>query len=882
MADMTVTGRDTSSRVLVIIESLTLFVFGIALMTYFYHSSVRNAADEIGVPGHDSFYHIKMAAMLPQVGILHDLPWLQYAYFRQQGHEFVSHHLGFHVLLMPFVYLSHWLTGDFLAGGRWATAAFFGLNLLLFNLLLRTAKVPYRWAWLVLFLLMPDQFFMRQSLVRAIGASLVFMQLLLLLLFQGRHVWAAVVAALYVQLYLGAVIFAPLLVGLYALALVFGPKDDRHFPWRMVAWTAGGWAIGVLTYPYFRGMLEFLIVQVTKTGLQLSQENVQVGQEWNPYSNTWWFLTMAAVPLAAWAGAACVRARFGPRLNAKELALLLINFAFLVLMLKARRFVEYWPPFCLLSAAYLSAPVLSAWPPLIPESLPGKTARANWATWPILGLAAACIGYLLWKGADRPDAPALLADWPTWAATLALLMLAPLTQVWLSQRAGGRVEVPIWRLAALLATAVAVFGCLALFVQFKIGLHNLPAQRLGAHPLWWAVAALYVLAPVAYYPTRRPSPAFQPAPAFVQTAAIALVALGLFGTTLSTGARQLASVGEQMRCGFDLPAMREAMEFLQQNSDPGDVVFTDDWDIFPAYFYYNSHNYYIVGLDPKFTQTRRPDLWERYIHISRGETPTTVTLAADGNRPRETLKIDLKDIRTEFKARYVVCDRDHQSFAGKLARDRNLAELVYPSKTYATCRNAPFLVFRIRAVDEPPVATAPAPPVGPEGHLYLGSLTPTSADQGWGELMTDSSVENRRLRLHGKTYRRGIGTHAPSKLLYNIPPGYDLFEAVVGVDDETNGQGSVVAAVYLDGTRAFESPLLTGGSEPVIVRIPLNGARQLLLTAETTADGQRFDHTDWADAKFTHSPGAAASQSTQPTENASENPAEESPESGAP
>ena len=238
MAGTVETGRDPSSRVLVIIESLALLVFGIALMTYFYHSSARGAGDELGVPGHDSYYHIKMAALLPQVGIVHDLPWLQYAYFRQEGHEFVSHHFGFHVLLMPFVYLSQWLTGDFLAGGRWAAATFFGLNLVLFNLLLRTGNVPYRWGWLVIFLLMPDQFFMRHSLVRAIGASLLFMQLLLLLLFKGRYVWAALVAALYVQLYLGAVMFGPLLVGLYALAQVLGPADRRSM--AMVAWTAAG------------------------------------------------------------------------------------------------------------------------------------------------------------------------------------------------------------------------------------------------------------------------------------------------------------------------------------------------------------------------------------------------------------------------------------------------------------------------------------------------------------------------------------------------------------------------------------------------------------------------------------------------------------------
>jgi hypothetical protein len=233
MAGTVETGRDPSSRVLVIIESLALLVFGIALMTYFYHSSARGAGDELGVPGHDSYYHIKMAALLPQVGIVHDLPWLQYAYFRQEGHEFVSHHFGFHVLLMPFVYLSQWLTGDFLAGGRWAAATFFGLNLVLFNLLLRTGNVPYRWGWLVIFLLMPDQFFMRHSLVRAIGARSCSCSFAAATL-QGAYVWGPSPRRAPVRaVYLGAVHVRTAVVGLYALAQVLGPATigASHGAW---------------------------------------------------------------------------------------------------------------------------------------------------------------------------------------------------------------------------------------------------------------------------------------------------------------------------------------------------------------------------------------------------------------------------------------------------------------------------------------------------------------------------------------------------------------------------------------------------------------------------------------------------------------------------
>ena len=119
-------------------------------MTYAYGGTGGAAGDETGVPGHDSFYHVKMAVMLPELGIAREFPWIRFAYFTNTGQEFISHHFGFHLLLVPFVQVAHFLTGDYLAGGRWATAAFFGLTLMLFNLLLINEGIRWRGVWLLL------------------------------------------------------------------------------------------------------------------------------------------------------------------------------------------------------------------------------------------------------------------------------------------------------------------------------------------------------------------------------------------------------------------------------------------------------------------------------------------------------------------------------------------------------------------------------------------------------------------------------------------------------------------------------------------------------------------------------------------------------------
>ena len=548
----------------IVLESLVVFAFGLAVMHFIYTGTETTADGRRGVPGNDSYYHIKMASLLPEYGILQEFPWLRFCYFTDEGDAFVNHHYGFHAMLAPFVTLSKQMTGDYLTGARWAMATFFGGSMVLFNLILMTGRVRWRWLWLLLFVLMPFQFFTRHAFVRAIGPSLMFMLLIVLLMFRKRFVWTGVAIAVYCHVYLGAVLFAPLLVGLYLFSCGIGSRDERANIWRILIAAGLGWSIGVAAHPYSAGIWEFLRLQVFGSGLS---PDIPVGREWKPYEGLWWFARMSAAVLLVWAIALCARLRLGKPLTARELTLLLINFAFLILTLKARRFIEYWPVFCLLSAAFLAAPLM-----------------------------------------------AHVADW----------------------------------------------------------FDHLVDHNDRGRALWLRRAGAACLAAVA----------------------LTIV----YGSPLWRGVRNAA------RCPFDLPAVSRAMSFLEEHSDPGDVVFTDDWDIFPVYFFHNSHNHYIVGLDPKFTHARRPVLWKRYVKVSRGQVPTDITVSVpdgSGGESMKTVHVTLEDIREEFGARFVITDVDHKKLAGKLAAAPDFAELIYPSKVYADSRDAPYLIFRIRNAHGP-------------------------------------------------------------------------------------------------------------------------------------------------------------------------------------
>ncbi len=123
---------------------------------------------------------------------------------------------------------------------------------------------------------------------------------------------------------------------------------------------------------------------------------------------------------------------------------------------------------------------------------------------------------------------------------------------------------------------------------------------------------------------------------------------------------------------------------------------------------------------------------------------------------------------------------------------------------------------------------------------YLGRLR-----YGW---QRDQAIGGTPLRLRGRRYRKGIGVHSRSELTYTLNGEYRLFRAVVGVDDNTGGGGSVVFRVLVDGQEKFRSEPLTGNSAPATIQIPLDGAKELTLITDFGAFGDVLDHADWADA----------------------------------
>lgn len=83
---------------------------------------------------------------------------------------------------------------------------------------------------------------------------------------------------------------------------------------------------------------------------------------------------------------------------------------------------------------------------------------------------------------------------------------------------------------------------------------------------------------------------------------------------------------------------------------------------------------------------------------------------------------------------------------------------------------------------------------GPKGDLKLTGLKWINATAGWGEVHINRTCDNRPLIVNDKTVE-GIGTHAESIIIYELPEGYDSFLATAVVTQE---KGSVVFGVLTD------------------------------------------------------------------------------------
>lgn len=137
------------------------------------------------------------------------------------------------------------------------------------------------------------------------------------------------------------------------------------------------------------------------------------------------------------------------------------------------------------------------------------------------------------------------------------------------------------------------------------------------------------------------------------------------------------------------------------------------------------------------------------------------------------------------------------------------------------------------------------------GESWLTDLEPASATIGWGSMEMDRAVTGKPLTVGGRVFRRGIGTHAKSDVVYELFGLFKSFGAAVGVDDGNGSEkGTVEFVVWGDERELWRSGPMKKGERAKEMSVPVEGIRRLRLEVTDGGDGIDYDHADWLDPKL--------------------------------
>ncbi len=467
------------------------------------------------MPDNDGFYHIKFAYLMRTEGLKPDFTYLPLSILNQE--EFYDHHFLFHVALIPFTF------GDLRLGAKWAAVVFSSLSFLAVWFLFHRQRIPLGWLWALALLGISDAFLYRLSVTRAQSLSLGVLALAVTWLLEGKHKHLAILAFIYVWMYNAF----PLILALGVLHLIAVALTERRLEFRPLLFIAGGVLAGMIINPYFPDNLIFSVRHMLPKLTDAT--SVNVGSEWYPY-DTGQLLDNSLPALIAFALGALALGLSGRKMETRTALGLLAALLFGLMLFQARRFVEYFPPFALIFAAF-------AFSPLIAD--PSTSLRT--------GLSRASVS------------PA------------------------------------------------------------KSSPPRLPIKaRLQPH--------------------------------------LALILLTL--ATAAGMARSIPHAREAISDSKSYDLYADASAWLVQNTPAGARVFQIDWDDFPRLFFYNTHNTYLVGLDPTYMQLYDPALYDLWVEITRGniEQPSF-------------------QIATTFGSAYVHTDLQHANFLRVAADDPGLKEV---------------------------------------------------------------------------------------------------------------------------------------------------------------------------------------------------------------
>jgi hypothetical protein len=293
----------------------------------------------------DGFYHMRWSRTLREnFPHLPKFPALPLTSLNET--DYVDHHYLFHVALMPFTF-----GADMRLGAKWAAVTFSSLGILSIFALLVGFEVRYKWLWLPVIIASSEPFLYRMAMTRAPALSLGLLGLGTFLILRRKYLWLVPLSFAFVWYYS---LFPLILI----LALIYSLTvflAEQRIEWRAPLASLTGIIAGLIINPYFPKNFRLLYEHILMKATAGSGYSVDVGVEWYPYE-TWTMVSLSAVAFVVYIAGLLAFEYRRRQIDSKPLFFLFVSLLLLLMAFKSRRFVEYWPPFAVVFAAFTITP----------------------------------------------------------------------------------------------------------------------------------------------------------------------------------------------------------------------------------------------------------------------------------------------------------------------------------------------------------------------------------------------------------------------------------------------------------------------------------------------------------------------------------------------
>ncbi len=323
-------------------------IFGAVVIALIFRK-LQYSTQSVCCGDYDGYYHIKWSRLLWEGMKEGHFPprfnWLPLTTLNPN--DYVDHHLFFHFLQIPFTWFS-----DLRAGAKVAALLYSSLAVFSCYLLIVRYRIRHTLIWLVALLACSAPFLYRLNMAKAPPVAIIFMVIGIYLLFEKRYLPLLPLAFIFAWTY-------SLFVTLFGMAVIWTIVigwSERRFEWRPPVWTLIGTIAGLVINPYFPKniwlFVEHVLMKVAPSGFA-----TEVGQEWYPY-DSWYLLGNCGIAFLAMVVGYIAYDSSDRKRAARPLFLLVFSTILMVACFAQRRWVEYWPPFAILFAAFSLKPLL--------------------------------------------------------------------------------------------------------------------------------------------------------------------------------------------------------------------------------------------------------------------------------------------------------------------------------------------------------------------------------------------------------------------------------------------------------------------------------------------------------------------------------------------